>query len=620
MEENKKILPVKKIGKNARIVKYSNELNLNRLSKLGPKEQDVFMSILRVFSNTNALSITIPIDKLRIENDMTGQDHKKLIEQVFRINDSLLSKLVFTIPSPDEESGNEFYSNTLFSGGIRVNAKEKTITVGLDPHFQNVLREIQGSFTQLNFLEFKKFRSKYTKALYRLFRKNFKGSFHITIKDFREAMGLNPDYPARLLPGIIRRAVNELQAYLYDKISWKTEVSPSRGHATIGFFFEFTLSKEKAAELAGQGKLFNIEPDMIIETAPESGMVLPQPVQQTAQQNVAKHGGKTEVQAFDPSQGQEATYQDTVPFSVEAASVWQKEKQLQPSGKIFPTRYYWKTALDQKVAVGADGLPKIVAVESKKKVSMKCPLCGADLGAFRKPDGNWYTVCRNNAQKGSIRWVDGIGNGKCRYYAEINPPTPDELTPPVEEHEKTEKKAALHEAAPQKNAKTAPDSSESAAMNVSIPQWIAPAPKTRHMIYHEKISDYTLEEVRENVITAIEELETDYNLTVLTTPDEVIRGELGADTYFDFDRQTLPPSHPDWPSTEEEIDEATADAERYEKECNEHTIDADMYDLPRVPGLDDEEGDNCIPNRRVVNAVPNEKLRMPPHIKRQRRR
>ena len=194
----------------ANLVKYSNRLNLNPLGSLSSNEQDVFINIMAIFHGQNARRVEIRLADLKDMAGMSGEKYSYFLQKLTGINEHLISNLVYTI---ETEKG--LYTAPLFQSFLVT--KDGRLIAELNELMASALFDIEGSFTRYKRLTFMKFRSKYTKSLFRLFAKNHKGHFQIGLTEFKEAMALPPKYSQSNLRKVIHASVAELEEKYYGK-------------------------------------------------------------------------------------------------------------------------------------------------------------------------------------------------------------------------------------------------------------------------------------------------------------------------------------------------------------------------------------------------------------------
>lgn len=251
-----------------RLVKYPNELNLNKLGFLTPVAQDIFINILTEFTTKKSVKIEIPLSQLKENSRLSNKSESDFLKKMVEINEMLIKKLVFTVQFGERD----IYTSSLFP---HFHIQDKVLKTEIDEKFAGALYEFESYFTKFPTEQFIDVRGKHTKSLYRLFRKNFKGKTTIKIEDLKEWLCLSQNYATNNLRRVLQKAVDELiEKNILKSGSFEFIYSSGRGRPLSAVYFEYTFSDEKIAELAGQTTL-NYQPVTEKKTIIEDEIIRP---------------------------------------------------------------------------------------------------------------------------------------------------------------------------------------------------------------------------------------------------------------------------------------------------------------------------------------------------------
>lgn len=240
-----------------RLVKYPNELNLNKLGFLTPVAQDIFINILTEFTTKKSVKIEIPLSQLKENSRLSNKSESDFLKKMVEINEMLIKKLVFTVQFGERD----IYTSSLFP---HFHIQDKVLKTEIDEKFAGALYEFENYFTKFPTEQFIDVRGKHTKSLYRLFRKNYKGKITIKADDLKEWLCLSQDYLTTNLRKILNQSINEMiKKNILKSGKFEFIYSSGRGRPLGSVCFEYTFSDEKILEMQGQMRL-DYEP--VIET------------------------------------------------------------------------------------------------------------------------------------------------------------------------------------------------------------------------------------------------------------------------------------------------------------------------------------------------------------------
>lgn len=232
------------------MVKYPNELNLNKLGFLKSVSQDIFINILAEFTTKKTVKIEIPLNQLKENSRLSHQQDDYFQSRLIEVHHDLLKQLIFTIKCDNGDT----YSAPLFS--YFVTTKDGILKTEINEKFAGALFEFENYFTKFPTEQFIDVRGKYTKSLYRLFRKNYKGKTTIKADDLKEWLCLSQDYLTTNLRKVLNQSINELiKKNILKSGKFEFIYSSGRGRPLGSICFEYAFSDEKIAELAGQTTL-----------------------------------------------------------------------------------------------------------------------------------------------------------------------------------------------------------------------------------------------------------------------------------------------------------------------------------------------------------------------------
>jgi plasmid replication initiation protein len=236
--------------KEKRITRYPNDLNLNDLGFLRSVSQDVFINILTEFTSTKSTKIEISLEKLKASSRLSRKSDEKFLEHLQDVNRDLMKELVFSVKYSD----GGFYTSNLFTyffitpdGNLQTEINEK---------FAEALYEYKTAFTKFPTEEFIDVRGKYTKSLYRLFRKNHKGKCNMPIDELKNWLCLSRAYATNNLRKVLQKAIDELkEKEIVNAACFEFIYSEGRGRPLKVCIFEYTFNDKKILEMQGQTTL-----------------------------------------------------------------------------------------------------------------------------------------------------------------------------------------------------------------------------------------------------------------------------------------------------------------------------------------------------------------------------
>lgn len=226
-----------------RIVKYSNQLNLNKLGFLKSVSQDIFINILTEFNTKRSTYIEIPLSKLKEHSRLSKQTDEYFKSRLIEVHQDLLKQLIFTIMC---ENG-DIYSAPLFS--FFVTTSDGVLRTKINEKFCEALFAAENYFTKFSTEQFIDVRGKYTKSLYRLFRKNFKGKKLITYCELKEWLCLPKNYPTNNLKRILQKSIDELKKKeIVEDAKFKFNYGTTKGRPLESIFFEYSFKNPDISE------------------------------------------------------------------------------------------------------------------------------------------------------------------------------------------------------------------------------------------------------------------------------------------------------------------------------------------------------------------------------------
>lgn len=232
-------------------VKYHNDLNCIKTTKLSEVDLNVFFSLCAKAKEKNATEIEIDFDKFLeisgLQNKSTVNTRKKMIDFIDKKYE-ILHKLEY------KRKTDKSIVRFPLINKLTVEEDEDTIKLRIDEDFLYILNT-ESDFTKFILANFISINGKYSKNLYRLLmRYEDTGWADYGMDDFKDYMGIPKGYrPKDITEKIIKPSIEELKNKgLMSDVRCEIKKSRRQGNEIKGFHFEFEVcvNDEKHGQLS----------------------------------------------------------------------------------------------------------------------------------------------------------------------------------------------------------------------------------------------------------------------------------------------------------------------------------------------------------------------------------
>lgn len=194
------------------LVQIKNEMNTIPLKNFSAVELDIFFTLCSKLKNEDTKKIRFDLFELKKLSNYTSTSVKRFSDDLESIYDKILS-VTYKVGTEDH-----FKKFTLFTD-YEVNLKDGYLEVSVNENFKHLLNNFEiGQFTIFELNELTKFKSNYTKNLYRLL-KQYKstGYFKINIKRFKEILYIPDSYRmSDIDKRILKPSLKEFEEVFYN--------------------------------------------------------------------------------------------------------------------------------------------------------------------------------------------------------------------------------------------------------------------------------------------------------------------------------------------------------------------------------------------------------------------
>nr|WP_293995624.1 replication initiation protein [uncultured Fusobacterium sp.] len=143
------------------IVKYHNDLNKLNFSNLKEKELELFYSICIELKDKKEETVEINLNELKKYIEIYHNSRFK--EYMKKVHEKFLSM------SYSEQIGDELYSFSFFNE-FKTNLRTGKMQIQVNKKFSYILNNLFSNYTKFEFIEFKNFKSKYSKIIFPLLK------------------------------------------------------------------------------------------------------------------------------------------------------------------------------------------------------------------------------------------------------------------------------------------------------------------------------------------------------------------------------------------------------------------------------------------------------------------
>lgn len=211
-------------------VVYKNDLNLVSMRKFNSKEMDIFYALCSKMRERGLKEVTFTFNYIRTIANYTAHDKQRFVEDLQETYKNML-QMIYKVETQDEI---EYF--VLFTG-FRINTKEETVTISVNPRFEYILNNINSNFTSFELLHFTSIRSTYAKTLFRMIKQyHSTGVFAINIEDFKFIFDTPKSYQiCHIDQKVIKPAIKDLSEFYTIKYE---KVKEGKRVKTLVFYFE----------------------------------------------------------------------------------------------------------------------------------------------------------------------------------------------------------------------------------------------------------------------------------------------------------------------------------------------------------------------------------------------
>lgn len=189
-------------------VVYKNDLNLVSMRKFNSKEMDIFYALCSKMRERGLKEVTFTFNYIRTIANYTAHDKQRFVEDLQETYKNML-QMIYKVETQDEI---EYF--VLFTG-FRINTKNETVTISVNPRFEYILNNINSNFTSFELLHFTSIRSTYAKTLFRMIKQyHSTGVFAIDIDDFKFIFDVPKSYRmCHIDDKVIKPAIKDLSEF-----------------------------------------------------------------------------------------------------------------------------------------------------------------------------------------------------------------------------------------------------------------------------------------------------------------------------------------------------------------------------------------------------------------------
>lgn len=200
------------------------------MRKFNSKEMDIFYSLCSKMRERGLKEVTFTFNYIRTIANYASPDKQRFVEDLQETYKNML-QMIYKVETKDEI---EYF--VLFTG-FRINTKEETVTISVNPRFEYILNNINSNFTSFELLHFTSIRSTYAKTLFRMIKQyHSTGVFAINIEDFRFIFDVPKSYQiCHIDQKIIKPAIRDLAEFYSVKYE---KVKEGKRVKTLVFYFE----------------------------------------------------------------------------------------------------------------------------------------------------------------------------------------------------------------------------------------------------------------------------------------------------------------------------------------------------------------------------------------------
>lgn len=243
----------------SQIVRYANSLDTKDMSKLNPVAQNIMALLLSEWKMKKQARVEIPFVQVKKQilavNQNQGNDYiKKQTKVIMR---EIVRRSVI-------EGCSEEYSFAVMVliPFVGLNP-EKTALVGeCRPELLAFFEHLENGYTEYKLSLFTSLRGVFSKNLFRLFSRYYRGQCTLETLELLDVLGLPPNTTGGRMMESIKRGVAELlKKRIYEEITVKPVRADSRGSPITSVIFEYKISESVKAKLAGQEQLPGLADD-----------------------------------------------------------------------------------------------------------------------------------------------------------------------------------------------------------------------------------------------------------------------------------------------------------------------------------------------------------------------
>ena len=243
----------------SQIVRYANALDTKDMSKLNPVAQNIMALLLSEWKTKKQARVEIPFAQVKKQilavNQNQGNDYiKKQTKVIMR---EIVRRSVV------EGSSEEYsFAVMVLIPFVGLNS-EKTALVGeCRPELLAFFEHLKNGYTEYKLSLFTSLRGVFSKNLFRLFSRYYRGHCTLETLELLDVLGLPPNTTGGRMMESIKRGVAELlKKRIYEEITVKPVRADSRGSPITSVIFEYKISESVKAKLAGQEQLPGLADD-----------------------------------------------------------------------------------------------------------------------------------------------------------------------------------------------------------------------------------------------------------------------------------------------------------------------------------------------------------------------
>ena len=224
-------------------VRYSNDLITFDIAQMNALSQNLLSFLFWRFLKEKKSSYVFTYDEIKKALGITRRGNKVLDETIF----PNVHEIIRRMPRIEGENDKGRWSMVLMPW-FQEHKDKKILEIELNSHFWEIFGEYldyMHGFTSYKLDDFLKIKSKWSKNLYRLFRRNFKGVCTISNEDIRFWMGMTNKMASKEVVRIVKKAAEDLlQKKLIMSYSIETHYS-THGLETMTFHYTFPMEESK---------------------------------------------------------------------------------------------------------------------------------------------------------------------------------------------------------------------------------------------------------------------------------------------------------------------------------------------------------------------------------------